>query len=248
MASNEPPRFDDSEDEEDFNPAPADLSDEEPAGNDDESPRKPHSNDSDEEDGEKVARGSRRSGEEDADQNDEDGEDRDQDEDEDDDDDDDDEDIQQVSVYSLLFYYTTAFINLAVRVIVENDAEIDVTPSSILKPKLMTRMREKTKKRMGRKLKTSSTTNTLTTLLRVPDSTMTEGIANWTDAVRWKLAWMLKNKPRSSASDTEIDDQPRASGILLLYQNVSYFPVLMTLAFGLSGVRKARSVRLSYPL
>ncbi|KAH0595141.1 hypothetical protein MHUMG1_06890 [Metarhizium humberi] len=38
MASNEPPRFDDSEDEEDFNPAPADLSDEEPAGNDDESP------------------------------------------------------------------------------------------------------------------------------------------------------------------------------------------------------------------
>ncbi|KID77617.1 Transcription elongation factor SPT5 [Metarhizium brunneum] len=95
MASNEPPRFDDSEDEEDFNPAPADLSDEEPAGNDDESPRKPHSNDSDEEDGEKVARGSRRSGEEDADQNDEDGEDRDQDEDEDDDDDDDDEDIQQ---------------------------------------------------------------------------------------------------------------------------------------------------------
>ncbi|KHN95439.1 transcription initiation protein spt5 [Metarhizium album ARSEF 1941] len=94
MASNEPPRFDDSEDEEDFNPAPADLSDEEPANDHNGSPRKLHANDSGDEDDDKVTRDSRNSGEEDTDQNDEDGEDRDQDEDEDDDDDDD-EDIQQ---------------------------------------------------------------------------------------------------------------------------------------------------------
>lgn len=156
MASNEPPRIDDSEDEEDFNPAPADLSDEEPAdhdtsppsskakprrrnygegddGEDDQSPRKANAIDSDDENGEQVPRVSRRRGDEDDDQNDEDDEEeRDQDEEEDEEEDDEDEDIQQVSVFdSPLPTPPWLFSNFNPRVIVGNVVVIDVTPSLI---------------------------------------------------------------------------------------------------------------------
>ncbi|KAK2608529.1 transcription elongation factor spt5 [Conoideocrella luteorostrata] len=109
MASAGPPRFDDSEDEDDFNPAPADMSDEEAADNnasppgrygprrrghdaedDDEHPRKSRSRDTDDEDNDEVSNPQQREEEnQDEDQNDED------EEDEEDDEDDEDEDVQQ---------------------------------------------------------------------------------------------------------------------------------------------------------
>lgn len=111
MASSEPPRFDDSEDEEDFNPAPADLSDDEPAHNDTSPPSKSNSRrrdyaeaddgDDNDEIGNKVTGKTRPAPDEDDDQSDGDGEqDRvqdEEDEEEEDEEDDEDEDIQQVS-------------------------------------------------------------------------------------------------------------------------------------------------------
>ncbi|KND93725.1 Transcription elongation factor SPT5, partial [Tolypocladium ophioglossoides CBS 100239] len=112
MASREPPRFDDSEDEEDFNPAPADLSEEEPADddvqrhpkrgtrhsnpgdpndvdeNDDSPPRKSRAGGSDGEDDEEEEPRGRPRGDDDEDEN------KDEDEDEEEEDDED-EDVQQ---------------------------------------------------------------------------------------------------------------------------------------------------------
>jgi hypothetical protein len=111
----------------------------------------------------------------------------------------------------------------------------------------MTKTREKMKRKMAKKLRTSSTTNTQTTLPRARDSTMTEGTASWIDAAKWKLAWMPRNKQRYFASDMEIDARPRVSEIPPLYPSASSFPALMILASGPSDVRKARSVKLFCP-
>lgn len=105
MSSNSPPRFDDSEDEDDFNPVPADLSDEEPVDNNSSSSSKLRTtrdlDDAPRSDGEykdAATSHSRRAGEnEDNAQNNEDAEDEvEQDDDEEDEDDDEDEDVQQV--------------------------------------------------------------------------------------------------------------------------------------------------------
>ncbi|KAG6001150.1 transcription elongation factor spt5 [Claviceps pusilla] len=104
MSSNSPPRFDDSEDEDDFNPVPADLSDEEPVDNNSSSSSKLRTtrdfDDAPRSDGEykdAITSHSRRAGEnEDNAQNNEDAEDEvEQDDDEEDEDDDEDEDVQQ---------------------------------------------------------------------------------------------------------------------------------------------------------
>lgn len=105
MASNDPPRFDDSEDEEDFNPAPADMSDEEHGDDNDadedardekrgaKRARSPDDEDGDDDD--EGARSKSRGGDDEG-SGDEEEEAGDDDEDDEEDEDDEDEDVQQV--------------------------------------------------------------------------------------------------------------------------------------------------------
>lgn len=105
MASDSPPRFDDSEDEDDFHPAPADLSDEEPIDNESNPPSNadlirehddaPKSDDEDKDGA--TGRPPRDGEDEDNEQNNEEVEDEEeQDDDEEDEEDEEDEDVQQV--------------------------------------------------------------------------------------------------------------------------------------------------------
>ncbi|KAJ0144857.1 Quinate dehydrogenase [Fusarium oxysporum f. sp. albedinis] len=104
MSSHDPSRFDDSEDEEDFNPAPADMSDEEQDGDDKQIKRgsSPAPRDDDDDEDERPSK-SRHADDDDEEEEEEEEEDdnpkrRDDDEDEDDEEDDEDEDdVQQVS-------------------------------------------------------------------------------------------------------------------------------------------------------
>ncbi|GAO19920.1 hypothetical protein UVI_02030350 [Ustilaginoidea virens] len=145
MASNEPPRFDESEDEEDFNPAPADISDEELVDNNNSPPSKAKSRhqtnngreahqssgqadsrESYDEDNDDMTGRRRRAADYDDDQNGEDGEevrDEEDGEDEDDDEDDEDEDIQQGHRRKRRRDRRNAFLDIEAEVDDEDEAE-----------------------------------------------------------------------------------------------------------------------------
>lgn len=155
MSSHDPSRFDDSEDEEDFNPAPADLSDEEqdddhqkvkrgsspaPRDDDDDEDERPsksrHADDDEEEEEEEEEEedtGRRRDDDDDEDEEEEDEE---------------DEDIQQVrkleSIRARLLPVFSWLMLTSFRAIAESAERSEVPISSISKPKSTMKTKAKT--------------------------------------------------------------------------------------------------------
>lgn len=186
------------EEEDDFNPV-THASDDEGADNDDNDQRQDNnqaddddhvqttnrrqSAQSDDQD-EDAAPVSRRANNDDDDEEDEDDEEEEEDEDEDD------EDIVR---YTKLYYISTA--NIIRRANLENAAaRVPATNSSMLKPKLMMKMR-RSPMRMMRLLAKRCTLTTCLSFPLVPSAT-TASIVNSTDSAIWPLAWMPRNKPR----------------------------------------------------
>lgn len=180
MSSSELPRFDDSEDEEEFNPAPADPSDDErerdeedeqlrrnseytrqrdhdDATKNDTGGHRPISHASSSDDVDEDQQSAHNEGDDDGQERDDEGEDEEEEEDEDDD------DVQQVcrAAHSGLSF-ALGHANELDRGIAENDAGTDVTPSSISKLRLTMKTRVKMRRKTAKRSKISSTTHTPT--------------------------------------------------------------------------------------
>lgn len=194
MASSDP-RFDDSSDEEDFNPAPADMSDEEPEQRREQKRRKSpvHDDEEEEEQNTSPAR-PKHLDDDDEDEDEEEEEDggkgRNDDDEEEEEDDDDEDDVQRVRTDSDDYSSPSPSVNSLTcrRAIAESAVATAAMPSSISKPKSTTRTKPKTTRRKTRKLAISSITSipTISPILHV--SMMTDVIASSIAAATWNRA------------------------------------------------------------
>ena len=257
--------FEDSEDEDDFNPQQADISDNEDAGGSDHDDdagaqirnevSRRSANVDDGSDDEQPAPSRRRSsadqndGEEDEDDEDAEGPGEDLNAGADDDDEEDEDDEEEEITVGYLSCSLKECTDKNFRATAENAVANAVISSSMSKPRL-TKMRTRTT------MMRTSSTKSRTILLPIPilmisqtsqlgESLTTRDIANSTVGVRWRQVLMPRNKPKSCDKD-----MPTRIGlvegleILRLCPDVCYSPVLTTRVSTLCAVRRERNGRL----